>query len=245
MEGLFRGERRALDIASAPAAVVLLSGTIFCPQKGSHLCLRVHKRWVWVWAQSLQLPMSLLSSGHVVWPRVYVRVTSIAKYQWFQLLHAWARGEQGVRYGPVFPVDARFGFWGLECVLLCFFGLFCLKDLRSLWLTRGCRGWKPHFGSSGRSQAAAALLPHAGTATFGVPPMSESLLHFSFLGVSPHRFPQYVLWSMYSTQLVTLCQINSHSWDLWGFKILICKLHICKLHVCKLKQLIYEFSQVF
>lgn len=240
MEGLFRGGRRALGIASAPAAVVLLSGTIFSPQKGSHPHVRVHKRWVWVWAQSLQLPTSLLSSSTLVWPWVYVRVTWIAKYWGFQLAAVARVGEERARGQIRTGFPCRCAIWLLRsemCFALLF--RFVLSEGSEVGLAgQGIRrGWQPQLGGTGRSRAA-RLGYHQGW---------RACYTFTSWGFPPISFPSMccdprtaLSWSHFAK-----LKFLVRSWDLWGFKILICKLHICKLHICKLKQLIYELSQVF
>lgn len=195
MEGFVQRGHSALGITSAPTAVLLLSDTVFSPQKGSHLCLQVHKHWVWVWAQ---LPTFLLSPSHPWVLRLCVRITSTAKCWGFQLA-ALVCGGEGKARGHTrtgFPCGCR--IWLLRsamCFPLLFW--FILSKVSEVGL--------PGLAVLEDGMLCSALVSHTGIDTFGVSPSPESLQQSKFLGLYPITFPfMYVLWAKCSTQLAVL-----------------------------------------
>lgn len=203
MEGLFWGGCCALAIFQPPLQLCSFQEP-FPPQEDhSNACERTSTGC----GGELSLccfPRPFWALAMLLWLWVYVRVTSTAKYWGFQLAALACVGEGRARGQIRTGFPHRCLIWLLRsgmCFALLFW--FVPSEVSEVGLA-GQAMLRMAAPARGRRQE----LTRTGAATFRVPARSESPIHFYFLGFSPSQFPPCVLWSMYSTQLVTLGQIK-------------------------------------
>lgn len=203
MEGLFWGGCCALAIAQPPAAVVLLSGAISPPRNITAMPMSAQALGVGVSSVPL-LPTSLLSSSHASVTLGLRQGNLDCQILGFQLAALACVGDGRARGQIRTSFPCRCLIWLLRSGM-CFASLFWFvpSEVSEVGLA-GQAMLRMAAPARGRRQE----LPRTGAATFRVPARSGSPTHFYFLGFSPHQFPECMLWSMYSTQLVTLGQIQ-------------------------------------